>query len=98
MPIQLFRKMEFETVEVERSDPTVSCDVVATSDVPSALDVMMELLGYDVWFVPPLATVSVPVIVESVVVATQLGTPLTRARVKPSVVLEIEDRAEAVVV
>ena len=37
-------KNELE-VEVEMSDPTVSCDVVATSDVPSALDVMMELFG-----------------------------------------------------
>ena len=34
---------------------------------------------------PPLLTVSVPVIVERVVVATQLGTPLARARVKPFV-------------
>ena len=48
MPIQLFRNIEFETVDVARSDPTVSCDVVAISDVPSALDVMIELFGYDV--------------------------------------------------
>ena len=34
---------------------------------------------------PPLATVSVPVIVERVVVATQEGIPLARTRVKPFV-------------
>ena len=45
MPIKLFRKIEFETVEVDRSDPTVSCDVVAISDVPAESDVMIELAG-----------------------------------------------------
>ena len=34
----------------------------------------------------------------SVDVAIHVGTPFDRARVKPSVVLEIEDRAEADVV
>ena len=42
-----------EEVEVEMSEPTVSCDVVATSPVPSAFDVMMELLAKAVLPVPP---------------------------------------------
>ena len=38
---------------------------------------------------PPLATVSVPVIVERVVVPCQVGTPLTSARTFPSVPAEV---------
>ena len=37
-------KNELE-VEVEISDPTVSCDVVAMIAVPPEFDVMMELAG-----------------------------------------------------
>ncbi len=39
--------------------------------------------------VPPLDTASVPEILESVLVACQLGTPLTRARTCPSVPAEV---------
>ena len=46
-----------EEVEVDKSDPTVSCDVVAIRAEPSALDVMMELLAKAVLPVPPLAMV-----------------------------------------
>ena len=38
-PVQLFRKMLFEVVEVEIREPTVSCDDVAMMFVPSALAV-----------------------------------------------------------
>ena len=79
-------------VVVEIRDPTVSCDVVAISERPSADDVMIELGANDVVFVPPLDTGRVPVIVVSVVVATQLGTPLTRASVNPFVVAASLDR------
>ena len=48
IPIQLFRKTEFETVDVDRSDPTVSCDVVAIKFAPVASETKMELAGYDV--------------------------------------------------
>jgi hypothetical protein len=46
-PVQLFRKMLFEIVDVEIKDPTVSCDVVATRPVPAALAVIIPLLGND---------------------------------------------------
>ena len=49
-------KKELE-VEVEISDPTVSCDVVAMIAVPPEFDVMMELLAKAVLPVPPLAMV-----------------------------------------
>ncbi len=42
----------------------------------------------DVRPVPPLPTPKVPLIVESVVVATQVGLPFARERTKPSVVEE----------
>ena len=48
--------------------------------------------------VTPLATESVPVMVDRVEVATQVGTPLDRAKVKPSVELAIDERLLAVVV
>ena len=54
---------------------------------------MMELLAYDVEFVPPLATERVPVIVESVLVATHVGTPETKAKVKPFVPCEVVAKA-----
>ena len=57
MPIQLFRKTEFTSVDVAKSDPTVSCDVVAMRAEPSELDVTMELLAKAVLPVPPLAIV-----------------------------------------
>ena len=95
IPIQLLVKIEDRSVDVERSDPTVSCDVVAMSDKPSDDDVMMEFAANEVAFVPPLATDRVPVIFARVVVAVHVGTPLTRARVKPSVVLAIDDRVSA---
>ena len=135
-------------VDVERSDPTVNCDVVAIKFAPVASETMMELFGYDVWFVPPRATVTVGRVtalvprvyvspvpkvvvaelncenldverhpktdteavsqvtapaeyerpVEKVVVAVQVGTPLTRARMKPFVVFEIDERLLAAVV
>ena len=47
---------------------------------------------------PPEPTASVPEILERVEVATHVGTPLTRAKVKPSVVLEMFERLFAVVV
>ena len=40
-------------VVVDRSEPTVNCDVVAMSESPSDADVMIELFGYEVTFVPP---------------------------------------------
>ena len=40
-------KKELEVV-VERSDPTVSCDVVAIKFAPVASETMMELFGYEV--------------------------------------------------
>ena len=48
-------KNEFD-VEVEISEPTVSCDVVAISGKPSDDDVMIEFGAKEVEFVPPLAT------------------------------------------
>ena len=44
---------------------------------------------------PPFETGNVPEIVERVVVATHVGVPFDRAKVKPSVVLEIDDRVLA---
>ena len=41
-------------VDVERSDPTVNCDVVATRAEPSEFEVMMELAAKAVLPVPPL--------------------------------------------
>jgi hypothetical protein len=67
IPIQLFKNIEFERVEVESSDPTVNCEEVAIRDSPSADEVMMELAAKDVALVPPLATEIVP---ESCVVET----------------------------
>jgi hypothetical protein len=55
-------KEEFD-VDVERSDPTVSCDVVARSVVPAPSETMMEEAGNEVAFVPPLATVTVPSVI-----------------------------------
>ena len=51
--MKLFRKIEFETVEVESNDPTVSCVPVAMRAVPFALDVMIEFAANDVAPVPP---------------------------------------------
>ena len=90
-PVQLFRKILFEIVEVESNEPTVSCDVVAMRVVPRESDVMMEFGAKDPEFVPPLATVRVPVIVERVVVAVHVGTPETRARTCPSVPADVVD-------
>ena len=85
---------------VARIEPTVNCEVVAMSVVPKLLEVIIELAGKAVEFVPPLATVTVgkvkeltpaeyeqlmPLEQEEVVVATQVGTPPTKARVKPLV-------------
>ena len=53
----MFRKTFEASVEVDRSDPTVSCDVVAMSEVPSEFEVMMELLAKAVLPVPPFAMV-----------------------------------------
>ena len=53
MPIQLFKKMEFERVEVAKSEPTVSCDDVAMRAVPAAFDVMIEFGEKEVAPVPP---------------------------------------------
>ena len=55
-------------------------EVVAMRVVPAESETMMELAGKAVEFVPPLETVSVPVMVDRVEVATHVGTPLTRAR------------------
>ena len=85
-------------VDVDLSDEIVRSDVVAIRVVPAASLVMMEFTANEVAFVPPLATDRVPVIFERVVVAVHVGTPLTRARVKPSVVLAIDDRVSAAVV
>lgn len=52
---------------------------------PSDDDVRIEFNANDVAFVPPLDTGRVPEILESVVVATQLGIPFARARTKPLV-------------
>ena len=57
IPIQLLRKMEFTRVDVESSDPTVSCDVVAMRAEPSEFETMMELAAKAVLPVPPLAMV-----------------------------------------
>ena len=45
----------------------------------------------EVWPVPPLATESVPVMSDKVVVAVQVGTPFKRARTLPAVVVERAD-------
>ena len=45
--------------------------------------------------VPPLTLESVPEMLDRVVVAVHVGVPLTSARVKPSVVLEIDERVLA---
>ena len=50
----MFRKTFEASVDVDRSDPTVSCDVVAMKAEPSAFDVMMELLAKLVLPVAPL--------------------------------------------
>ena len=76
-------------VVVERSDPTVNCDVVEMRAEPSELEVMIELAAKDVEFVPPLATVSVPEMFDSVEVAIHVGTPFDRARTCPSVPDEV---------
>ena len=41
----MFSITELFVVEVESSDPTVSCEPVAEIPVPLAFDVMMELAG-----------------------------------------------------
>jgi hypothetical protein len=61
VPIPSLPKKYDVLVVVESNDPTVSCDDVAISTVPSELDVMMEFGAKDVEFVPPLATGRVPV-------------------------------------
>ena len=48
--------------------------------------------------VPPLVVARVPEMLARVVVAVHVGTPLTKAKVKPSVVLAMDDRLLAVVV
>ncbi len=42
IPVQLFRKTLLETVDVDSSEPTVSCEVVAIK-FPALFVVMMEL-------------------------------------------------------
>ena len=76
-------------VDVARSVPTVSWEPVAMSVVPAPSEVMMELAAKEVALVPPLETARVPVMVARVVVACQVGTPLTRARTWPSVPAEV---------
>ena len=85
-------------VEVEIKEPTVNCDVVAMRVVPAESLVMIEFPANVVEFVPPFETGSVPEMLDRVVVATHVGRPLTKARVKPFVVFEIDDRLSAVVV
>ena len=48
-------------VVVDRREPTVNCEVVAMSVVPSESETMMEFGAKVVELVPPLATGSVPV-------------------------------------
>ena len=76
---------------MESSDPTVSCDDVAMSAVPFALDVMMEFGANEVAPVPPEVTPNNPEILVRVVVATQLGTPLAKPKTKPFVDAESLD-------
>ena len=78
---------------VARIEPTVTCEVVPTKRVPSKKSRVFE--GRVVWFVPPLAIERVPVIVESVVVATHDGAPLARESTKPSVVEATRVKVEA---
>ena len=47
-------------VEVEMSEPTVSCEVVAMMPLPVEFDVKMELAGNEVTPVPPFANGTVP--------------------------------------
>ena len=51
-------------VVVEISDPTVSCEVVATRAVPAEFDVIIEFAAKAVAFVPPFAIGNVPVTSE----------------------------------
>ena len=89
IPNQLLRKIELPVVDVAKSVDTVRLDVVAISDRPSEDEVMIEFAANDVAFVPPLATVSSPEMVERVVVACHVGTPLKSASVNPSVPADV---------
>ena len=60
-PVQLFRKMLFDSVEEAIKLLTVKLfDVVAIKEVPLELEVMIEFPANEVTFVPPFATPRVP--------------------------------------
>ena len=77
--------------------PTFTASVDEADQVPERI-VATPVSAEESIPVPPLTLESVPEMFDSVEVAVHVGTPLTRARVKPSVVFEMEDKAEAEVV
>jgi hypothetical protein len=78
-------KVEVAVVEVATRLVTYSTPEVATRVEPSEEETMMLFGEKEVALVPPLATVSKPLMVERVEVATQPGTPFTDPRTKPPV-------------
>ena len=77
--------------------PTLTASVDDADQTPFSI-VATPVRALESIPVPPLIVDNVPEIVERVVVAVHVGTPFCKARVKPSVVFEMDEREFAVVV